>query len=477
MITLNKNIITQSHRFRDLKALLLAGFIFLLAFLYGFNYGIHTSEFWSIYVSKYFFNIDFYETIGAKPVFYFLLWLIHLIPLDNAQHLIVVKIIFSILGAIQLCLAYGILQSLFKFQYRHILSVALLIYMLAVDAYLENFFRVRADQLLVTVFLLYIYLRAKTHLTRRSIIAFQLAFLLISVKGIFFVILAFLKDYKYIIFFNFKDKFNRFVFAASFLLLIICYLLLNWSSFVYYLDGFNYVAESISLYKQWVVQIGLFILLYLVYLYFKLKNRITESENSLSIKYLPVIFIYVWCIPQKYNFFLASLTPVLLVMGSSALSNLIKNNLISKKLIVFLIAFCLFLNLIELKKIYQIKFFQAQIAFVKDFEVYVKALNIEKNNLKYVDGFAVLPREKNNLNCFVSPNDYLANQFCESLIFQKKADIIFYSPRLRQLVKEETIDLNYYNKINDFIYLSKAIRSNPKIDLKNSPYFVFGFER
>jgi hypothetical protein len=459
-----------------LKPIIFLAIIFaLLTLIWSTTFFIHSSEFWSIYVSKNMTNTDLSQVVLMKPLFHFFLYLFHLLPLNDVQHLIFVKFFFAIFGTIQLFLIVAILKNLTP-EKRLISTESLCLILMGFTSiyFLQNFFRVRTDQICATLFLLFIYLNSKTKFTLKQHALFLILYPLIGLKGILFSILHSVQlavNYKKEIF---KTKYFLIIFL-SFLSIIIWTIVLGWNSVTYLI----YTTESFSTYFQslleWIQSDWILITFPLLSIFNSGYQIYTEKKLKINLSILSVAsLILILLYPQKNNYFLASFIPILLLNTVSFLFYLIQDSFKKSKFKYAVTSFFVIFICTKLVFYYQTTPYRSnfeQIKFISTISNLIKS-----NHYNYVDGFGAMPRQ-NNMNCFVSPDDTISNQHCKNLITGGRPDVVIVTQRLLSLLQDYQ-SLNQQYTDHDFnVFINKNISDKVhKLQDIGPALMIFGFE-
>ncbi len=447
---------------------------FALLIIFGATYFIHSSELWSVYIAKNLFTADYFSSVSLKPLFHFLLYLFHLIPLTDVEHLHLVKSVFAILGSLQFILIWKIFSKHSIVQNKILSHLVFFTFAICSSVFLQNYFRIRSDQVCATLFLFFIYINASKKLSLKYNFVFLAIYPLIAIKGILFSLLQLchiLISYK-------KEVLLRKYIHLSVLALIALLLSVinfSWDGVIYFLQTTNSFAESYASLKNWIlgdfliVAVSLFSLFYISYQKWTLKI-FNINISILSIFAVIIVILF----PQKHTYFIASFVP-LLVLNSMLFAIYIINNYFKSEHYIKAVSllFLLFLtfNCFQLynTSVYRSNF--SQFKFIR-FIAPIIALN----NLSYIDGIGALPRA-NNLNCFVSPNDTISNNYCLDLVLNGKPDIVILSSRLMSLIGPDEFLKNYYSHFGYNIFFKKDFDSHFTAPKDLSPaLLVFGFE-
>lgn len=448
----------------------------ILTLSWASTFFIHSSEFWSIYVSKHLLNTQFSQVIFMKPLFHFFLYLFHLLPFNDVQHLLAVKVIFAIFGLIQLFFILLILKNLTsnKFSLLTTESYFLLLVGFSSTYFLQNFFRVRSDQICVTLFLMFIYFNSQKKFTFKQHILFLALYPLIGLKGILFSLLHAVQiglDYK-------KDLFKTkyfFITCLGFLSVTLWTINLGWNSVTYLI----YTTDSFATYfrnlTEWVQSDWLLIIFPLFSIFHSKYQHHSEQKLKINLSVLTLAsLIIILLYPQKNNYFIASFIPILLLNTVSFALFLINEtykkfffkHIITSFFIIFIFAkFILYFDITPYRSNSE------QINFISNVSKILKS-----NNYTYIDGFGAFPRQ-NNMNCFVSPDDERSNRHCTDLILNGGSDIVIVTQRLLSMSESYEVFRQKYSDQDFNIFINKSITKKPKSFKDIGPaLLIFGFE-
>lgn len=465
-------------------------FLYFTALIYGFFYHISSSEFWPISLSQaWFYSPRFDWSLLQKPLFSIFLSVFHLLPMQDSAHILLLKFIFSFLGISSLWLFIAALlntqQGIYKTRSSqlHVSIITILVLALS-PTILNNFFRIRSDQFTFFIFALYFYF-CSIYATKKEIFA---AFLLptVSIKSFIFLPLIYLylniNNQKKLVSYLKKHIFITTLSAATVLLWIIA---INFQAFNYFIEtfeGFNFFTSYVNNIhlKKFLVSEFFLIALSLVISIFNLININNTQVRNYSLGSLFSIFL-ILVIPQSYPFFISSLllfvyTPIIIVVYNIYSKNHTKfTNLKIVSLSLLHIAFCYTIRYYSFHEVIYYSNLQ-QIKFIHYVSYWLK-----KNNLTYLDGMGTLPKQ-NMLNCFISPNDYAANNSCLEQISNSNADVIILTGRLAYLnnLIFTSIETNY-TQLQPNIWIQKKysylLTTDELTPVKNLvPLFIFGFD-
>lgn len=458
-------------------------FIFISLIIYGTLYHISSSEFWPITMSKTWLPGESFEySMLQKPLFSLFLSFFHVLPLSDVTHLLLLKVIFSLLG---FCSIYLFVESIKNFEndYRIQKSTQLpsdlsvFILCLMSPTILNNFFRIRADQLSFFVFTLFLYHLSKKN--RNTALFFALILPLISIKSLIYAPMLLL-----FLYFAHQEKTttifkkNKLILSLLILTIVIWVIALNIHSFYYFLETFRtnqFPNEHLK--RFFINEWPLLISSALVSMQVIISNHKSFTGAFGVCSLLSLIFILL--IPQSYPFFIASLLPLVFAPLISKLihihltHSLFKN----KKLLIIILFFILYPQLVKtinddnnfyISNKEQLQFIDATSKWLTEYP-----------QLTYLDGMGTMPKQ-NFSPCFVSPDDLESNSSCNERLKAAQPDIIILTRRLAYL--KETV-FSALNK--DYFQIAKNIwvKKNLTNQLKSLPktnsiqaILIFGFD-
>ncbi|MFZ3229158.1 MAG: hypothetical protein WA160_03050 [Pseudobdellovibrio sp.] len=442
--------------------------ICFLLFLNGINSFISSSEYWSIYLSQHILTINSdWNAVYLKPLFHLLLSTIYIFDLNDFYHIYATKILFSINGVIQFFLIYKILSIFYKKS--NYLNLFLTVFIFSSPLFLANYDRIRSDQLALTFFLLFVFIKHSTFKGKNYFLG-VLFFLipLVAFKHIYFAILA--------LFFMPIKVYAAQLRSQKLIRKVIVYLflanLLLW--FLYFaIPALNYLLNSYENFSASIVNLKTWLRTEWVYVYLSLfpflakEFRLYLQQKKIShLLYIELIILLIFLIhPQKYNFFIASFLPVLYL------------------------PFIFFVHFLKEKKVISFKYVIPVLCSVSVFSLYLAKKNshvftlnnpqlitierisniITKNNLSYLDGVGILPRGK-NVGCFASPDDDRSNQSCIQTIQAKIPDAIIVTNRLMSLPFDfNTLENFDYAAIGPNLFIKKTFAEKFKNALTDWP--------
>lgn len=452
--------------------------IYSCIIIYGLFYHISSSEFWPITISKTWLNsINFEYSLLQKPLFGFFLSLFHLLPLDDLFHIYLVKFVFSFIGLLGLLFFIKFLIEISDIksinQHTKISEGILLILLLGLSpVLLHNFFRIRTDQITFLFFSLVLLFNHRKQFFKS---VFFLGLIpLISIKSYIFLIPVFfivLPNYK--IYFNRLKIVHKYYLFFAFIGVLIWVMSLNISALTYLADTFKTMDFPNKYLKKYLFLeiMPIFASLFSVIYIFLKKDTALKPYAIASI----ITFMLILLIPQSYPFYIASLAPIFYIPLFILLLKTVK--LDTRKKIFLLGAQILTVVFISLYFKYD---FYHSLNIQMD---YIKKAGkiISKNNLSYLDGTGILPRQ-NFIPCFISPDDENANNACLNNIKTNNADVVIVTHRLSFLGTDLFVELEKnYIQLRPSFWIKNAYKSpylESKIDLLNTmpAFLTFGFE-
>lgn len=443
--------------------------LFSLLFIYGVFFHISSSEFWPITISKTWFMPDHFEhSMMQKPLFTFCLSLFHLLPVSSVVHLLLVKAFFSVIGVISLYYFFKVSAQLIRKNDSFFeISLWTLTLCLLSPVILENFFRVRSDQVCFLFYILFIYFENKKWLTK-ALVSLVLM-LAVSAKGSVFLPPALM-----ILFLNTEVrayiKKHAYLSVLAALGTVIWFINFNISSLTYLLNTVNnFEFNNIYLQRYWHNELILITISAISCLIVFLKKQFAEYRKYAAgaIYFLILVFIY----PQSYPYFIASLVPFVYMIPVFVLSKIPKKIFIIVALII--VQGLWFLTDYSQKALYLYNPSQNQLRYISAAEIIIK-----DNHLTYLDGMGILPQSK-FAPCYISPEDDIANKNCINLINSKQPEVVITTQRLSYVYNEVagTLSTNYTQILPNFLIRSDVVL-NKKVEAVSlpPPLLIFGFE-
>lgn len=441
--------------------------------LYGLFYHISASEFWPITISRTWFTWENFEfSLLQKPMFGLFLAIFHLFPLNDPYHLYFVKLVFSVIGLCGLILFITFVAEASGKRLTPTYKSLLLLLLLAMSpSLLTNFFRVRADQLTFFVFAFALLFSQRKQYPKS--IACWIILPLISIKSlIFYVPAGFILYPEFKVFISGLRPVQQNLLKLLFLAGVIWVVALNVPALSYFKETYSTMDFPNSYLKRFLFSESLILIGSLTVsfyaIYKKEKNLTRYALASLA------SFVIILLIPQSYPYLVASLAPIiylpgLLKMFSPAHSGY-KRFALSGLQILFVAGSLIY------KKESLHRSNLNQIDYISQ-----AARIIDRNNLTYIDGTGILPRQ-NFIPCFISPHDDVANNSCSEFLRSNVSDIVIATTRLNYLGIDfyKTIESEYTQAIPGF-WIKNNYRSlieKHQTDLTASlpAVFIFGFE-
>lgn len=441
-------------------------------FFYGFFYHISSSEFWPVAISKTWFTPSQFEnSLLQKPLFSLVLSFLHLFPLADSTHILIVKTIFSLIGIFALwTYSKVVLASSGIHLSRFNTSFVMILLLTIAPVLLTNYFRVRADQLGFFIFILFLY----CHQNKKILTSLFLLILipLISIKSFIFLLLSLL-----ILFLDFKIYFTQLklkhkIFSIGVLFLVVIWVLnFNFEAIHYLLNTYKNNAFPNPYLKDFVFSEAIPLLAaFLCYAYSFFKKDAQLKKYS----YLGMFsFFLIILMPQAYPYYIASLAPicylVLIVYLVKYIYLKFQNEYLKSGLIFFLSLYVMFIGVQSFNSSkYQIEYLKSASQLLSTYK------------LTYLDGMGILPKQSLK-PCFISPDDELANTTCLIFIKESLPDVVILTQRLSYLGMQvfDELNKNYVQiKINTWLRKDLQNKLNIDVNLNNlaPPMFIFDFK-
>ncbi len=422
---------------------------------------IHSSEFWPIYFSKYTFKWSEIETILFKPLFNLFLSLFHWLPVTDVQHILIIKIIFAFTGSFQIYLFYLICKQLLnQTKQSTLFSLLLTLTLLTEPYFLENYFRVRSDQLSTTVFLFILYLQLTSPLKPNQKFILIVLNCAIAIKSFFYSLLFSTQISPQ---YHFTRK-QKIYFSLGALALFVWLINIFWKAILYYLNTLESYSLNLIHFKNWLRSDFLIVIMIVLNVSFILIQRIKNSYKWIS--FTAILALIYTLVSQKYSFFLASLLPLTYIAFVATFAARIK-----KSWLLGVILATITLHGYRLSQEFKFNSNFQQLKFIYLVEPFIK-----EKNYTYIDSIGLFPNQ-NNLNCFVSPDDHSSIQYCLDLINQQKVDIVIYTQRLMSIIQTSQLIDNGYKDVGFNIYVKSSLDFKPLKFENTYPALInFGFE-
>lgn len=454
---------------QTLKNIKLHHFVILALVLFGCFYRITTSEFWPITISKTWFTPEQFEfSMLQKPLLTLFLAGFHLLPLTDIAHLLLVKFVFAFFGALGI---WALISFLFEInptlqdKKNKYVAAGMLCLVLLSPTVLSHFFSVRSDQLATTLFSFFLLFSYRKNLAL-SIICLVLI-PLSGIKELLFLPAGFL-----IFYFQFKHLISKkFLFFAAYGLFTVFVWLsaYNVNALYYFLETFeqsNISTHRLSSYIAQIESLSL-ILTALSVIYIFVKSLKSLYPYAISSLYFSLV---ICAIPQSYSFLIGSLLPFIL---TPLMLVILLNQ--TKKIHFFAVLTSVFIFTLAIRFNHSAFLYSSSFKQLKYIEVAGKI--VEKNNLHYLDGVGILPRQK-NYPCFASPNDQVANTSCLDRIQNQDLDSIIITSRLMYVGEQvfKVVDKSYEQILPNFWVHKKLITpeivEHTKKNADISPAFI-----
>ncbi len=443
--------------------------IFLGAlFFIGVFYHINSSEFWPVTISKTWFTPPNFEfSMLQKPLFTFFLSLFHILPLSDISHLYLVKCFFSLLGVVGIFLYFESNRDSNKN-----LS-GIFLFVLLSPLYMQNFFRIRSDQIGFFMFALMLFLISRKRIKGALLILFLIPFF--GVKEILFWIpgLTILAPHLKPKWKNFTLRIKLF-FVGIMMASLVWLIALNISSIYYLAETFSHkmvlgLHLRTYLMLEWPLILSVLIVNWVT---FQKEDKMGRAFIWASLASLVLIV----GLPQSYPFYIASLCFIIYL----PLIRFIQTKLHFKKVKIAL-GFLVLLQLLNIGLFTDRENFPLYVSNRSEF-LFIKSASqiLATHHLSYLDGMGMFPKQK-FIPCFVSPDDADSNLNCLRQIKNSAAESIVVTQRRMFLGEEifKQLDQHYDQlKPNFWIIKNKFSQIPPsEIDLANGPIpiFTFGF--
>lgn len=448
-----------------------------LLFINGLNSFISSSEFWSIYLSQKLFSWQLtWSSVYLKPAFHLVLAVIYLFKLNDFYHIYVAKILFSLNGVFQFFLIYKIFISLFR---SRIICLLQTLFLFLSPVFLANYYRIRSDQMALTLFLLFIVVSISNWPFKKWLQLFIFfLFPAIAMKHLYFSALSlfFLPLRNYWEIFQKQNLLRKTLIALALMNLFLWGLYAAKEPLHYFLETYNSELSHLVQLKLWIkADFPYLILSFFPYLVTGFRRFM--SKNNLTCFFFSqclIIFI-IFIHPQKLPFFLASLTLVLYFPAAFFLQYLMELKFVNKMLLALTITLVTVCNLQFAKKYFHL------FTLNNPQLITIERLSniITDKDLTYLDGMGLLPRAK-NIGCFVSPDDETSNKFCLDSLRNRTPDAIILTNRLLGLPFDFfSLEKNGYKIIGPNLFIRKELVESFKNEVTEwpAPSIIFSFDQ
>jgi hypothetical protein len=396
-----------------------------------------------------------------KPLLYFILAPIHLIPaINDIQHIMVAKGLFTVLGTGSLLiLSYLVIQNKSKTNKNEVffkMGCYLFLTLLFSPSLSFNFTAIRSDQLSFFLLILSFLIISFGNYLKTTLLLI-LILPLAGVKSLIFLPAGFI----YFILsnssrFSIKQK----IFYSTVIISIVVWMAaLNPDAIRYLIDiylnrTYQHKWDSV-LYR---FEATPFIISFFILIYKIIKNKYDSVFNFSFIS--TYFFIFYLFYPQKYEFFVASIIPFALLTAFSFFDDLLKN-MSSRTRAVLLIAFIM--SGVGIRSFFKFDFYRSSSYQFK----YIKytAPILKQYNLTYIDGIGIYPRQNlGNQPCFSSPTDNVSNNNCLSRLKKQDTDVVISTSRLTYVDPNvpKMIENDYIQILPNF-WVKKEIQNKFKI--------------
>lgn len=456
-------------------------FLFLFAaailFINALTSFVSASEFWPLTLSgESWLHSTERVSLYFKPVFYFLLSLIYLLPLDNQGHLFVARAIFGILSAGTVLLFIKWTQQTFKPENKRVyFFVGLLL--IASPLFFSQVVKIRSDILVLffTLLLLKMATVPAPWTLKRFASVGLLQCLLVGTtpRGLCHALLAlaFLAAFHWETLRKSPLKTKHLLtFVApyffGFHFLIIFRADVIQSLFLYYRESYSKSAAIWGHFSNWIYTEPF--LLCMVGCSSVLIFISPKFRGFKKLVFIPVIaaLMSLAFSDLKTPYLIASFFPFLIL----PLVGIIYRWPIKLKYLG-LMAFCFICShFIFTSKMDWWTSNQPQRDVINKLEAF-----LNKNpTYKYFDGLGILPRSKKIIS-YIGPNDIVGQTSAFHLVVTKEPEVILYTGRM-ELLGPSFLDLilSHYRQIGPNIFLRNDLKTESKIELKVAPIFIFG---
>lgn len=440
---------------------------------YGLFYHISSSEFWPVTISKTWFSPEAFEiSLLQKPLFSLFLGLFHFLPLNDVLHLLAVKLAFAIIGLSGVFFFTKALLEMSGQKFNAGIEFALLILLLAMSpTLLNNFFRIRTDQVSFLFFSLALLFNGRKQYLKALLCWIMLP--LIGIKGMVFFLPGLILFYPEIrIYVKQLPKKNRYLLNMGCIAVLVWVLGLNIPAISYLADTFKsmefpnfHLRRFLS--SEAILLAGALTVSALAVLR---KERELQRTAVSSLACFSLILI----LPQSYPYFIASLAPIVYL----PMFLKILNSKMAKKYKLILPAVQI-LTVLLMIGLDQRTYYHSNSAELE----YISRITqiIGKHDLTYIDGTGILPKQK-LIPCFISPDDEAANSSCSGSLAAKTPDVVIATSRLNYLGVDlyKAVESEYTQIIPGF-WLKNKYKSLVKANTADlsatlPAVFLFGFD-
>jgi hypothetical protein len=459
--------------------------IFIFMSLHNF---ISHSEFWSINSSQGFgSNLGQYTNLYYKSIFYFLLNLIYYFNLDNIQHIIASRIMFGVFAFLYFTF---FLYEILKITKDYFLAIIFGIFILSIQIFFYNIFRVRAD-LLASLFIIISYKYINdVYFNKAKNQPIKLALLLIlaflSTPKSIYLIFAILIYY----FFlnkkqnNFKNTPLLLGFFLSITLItsftLFKFNILNENPYAlaanYYLLSYNdFFAIS-----HWSHLLTSFKINFLNYLFIIIGTLIFFCDKNfrnnyfyranIALSFTSIIALVLY--PEKWTYFIAQYIIFISIPFIFILLSLKKASLKFLIILMLLGSPLLITN--------RHSWFRPNTSQLNAIQ-FLQNLFDQVPNAIYFDSTGLLPK-RNSLPGFLGPNDPLSTIYLREYIKKSPPEFIFYTTKIHTFANDllPFLYANYTEISNDVWILnnySKQIKlPTPAQEFSLQYLFIFDYQ-
>lgn len=454
------------------KRILFCCLLALLVFSGIFQH-ISDSEFWPISLSRFLGDQQVnHPVLLYKLLFHVILKIPFFFGLTSVEHLIFVRVMFSVIGVMSLTLYYLIAKRIYRSRW---VALTLVILLISCLFYFSQWSRIRSDFISLFFCLLGIEFSFRWP-DRKMKFAILLVdpFLMIlaTPKAIYWILILLVFCWPglaylslpfigiSLVFLITTFVFGSHIFTEAYTSAIF-YFLISWSSMLRELQsGFSQLVYFLeSHFVQLAVGFsGAFC--------FYLKNRNIKNK-VIFVFILSLIFIILH--PQKVPFFIGALLPFLILPGGYFILSI--DHATKKYFIIFLFAFTV-QSILTSKASQWWHNNQMELTKISELETLMSALP----GSTYFDGIGVLPRQK-MIDVYLGPEDPVAIEGAVHSLQSNHPTFIFRNSRSFLAEPFFSIEiLKYYTQVRNGVFIRRELAEKVTTDLSGRPlqlYFSF----
>lgn len=451
-----------------MRWLVYAGLVF-----YGVFYHISSSEFWPITISKTWFTADAFEiSLLQKPLFSLFLAFFHVLPLNDVLHLVTVKLAFAVIGLAGLVVFVKALIEMSGLKFTARSELLLLVLLVGISpTLLNNFFRIRTDQLTFLFFsLALLYSGRKQYL---KALAYWIMLPLIGIKGLVFFLPGLLIFYTELIAYSKQlPKSKRLFLVLACVAVFVWMLALNIPAISYLAETFQSMEFPNVHLRNFLTKEALLVTGALI------ASGLALFQNEKKLRRIAMAaltcFAIILILPQSYPYFIASLAPIVYL----PLFLILLKSGVAKKY-QLLLPGAQILVVFSMTLFNQNSFYHSNAAELE----YIGRVThiIDKHDLTYIDGTGILPKQQ-FIPCFISPDDEAANSSCSTFLARKTPDVVIATSRLNYLGVDlyKAVESEYSQIIPGFWlknkYKSLVTANTADLSASLPAVFLFGFD-